>query len=741
MSPATSQETKAVQQFGCDDRYEVQQFLGQGSYGTVCSAVDTRSGEMVAIKKMTNVFSHVAETKRTLRELRLLRHFCHHENVLTIHNVLPPQESDQFNDIFIVTEMMDTDLDQVIRSPQQLSELHIQTFLYQILRGLQYVHNAHVIHRDLKPGNILVNQNCTVKICDFGLARLEPETGYGGFMTEYVVTRWYRAPEIMLSGQDYTQSIDVWSVGCILAEMLGRNPIFPGKNYVDQVRVIVELLGTPTEQGLMMIEDLEAREYVKSLPHKPKPDWASRYPNAGPDAADLLDKLLKFDPMERCSVEDALNHPYLAAIRAEDSDVFQPAAPFRFDFENMELSPTECKQLVVEEIEHYQRQDELLAMQEHMHGGDMGGWVGEGEPIPEWGRDSLQFEDDSFNEPQPPPEELKYNSMMVNMKRVMVGEVQETNWGTKMLTPVSEEREEELQRQQQEDDVLKAKERASERAASAQRVRQHAVAAASANLSQSAGPSSRATTDEADSRGVDASLPARRSRYTTDQPTRGRDLTGDLSSSDKPMAGTIRPNSGSRTRDPSPSGRGGRSLSAGAARTATAASTTTTATTTTKKKEGARDASPGMRRPRSATATQPKASEVKRANAENRVRSGSAGANRAKINRQGAPPPLPRKDPLPAAARQNNYSRTGRSGPSRGRASGRPNSAPNGKGRQGVASATTASSSAKRRQAANGEEDAGKAALHELLKTYKTKAEKELATGNMVRQPLRARYK
>merc|ERR1711959_689170 len=444
-------------------------------------------GGMVAIKKMTNVFGHPLETKRTLRELRLLRHFIEHENVLTIRNVLLPRNGgDLMEDIFVVTELMDTDLDQVIRSQQPLSMLHIQTFLYQILRGLQFIHAANVIHRDLKPGNILVNQNCTVKICDFGLARLEPETGYGGFMTEYVVTRWYRAPEIMLSGQDYTQSIDVWSVGCILAEMLGRQPLFPGKNYVDQVRVIVDILGNPSEAGLMMIEDAEARAYVKSLPSKPGADWAKRYPEAGGHAADLLDKLLRFDPNERCSVDEALMHPYLAPIRAEDRDVFEPAAPFTFDFENADLSEEACRQLVMEEINYYKQEDlrlsqdlsRQLAQQEMFEEEEeeMGAYAEE-EEIP-FGRDSLTFAQGDLNQAEGMAQrsDAQYNTMVMNMQKVMMGEVVETSWGTKLLTPVSEEREEDLSRARREDEALAA----SDKAASRVRDRHRATAAAAA---------------------------------------------------------------------------------------------------------------------------------------------------------------------------------------------------------------------------------------------------------------------
>lgn len=140
--------------------------------------------------------------------------------------MLKPPARTGFNDIYIVTNLMETDLHRVIYSRQELTDEHIQYFLYQILRGMLYIHSANVIHRDLKPNNILLNKNCDLKICDFGLAR-----GFDNeneFKTEYVVTRWYRAPEVILNASEYTKALDIWSIGCIFAELLGRTPLFPG---------------------------------------------------------------------------------------------------------------------------------------------------------------------------------------------------------------------------------------------------------------------------------------------------------------------------------------------------------------------------------------------------------------------------------------------------------------------------------------------------------------------------------
>lgn len=131
----------------------------------------------------------------------------------------------------------------------------------QILRGLKYVHSADVLHRDLKPSNLLLNASCDLKICDFGLARTnEAPTN----MTEYVVTRWYRAPELLLNAECYTPAIDMWSVGCIIAEMLGRRPVFPGKDYIDQLKLICKALGSPSEAEMAFVHHERAREYIRT---------------------------------------------------------------------------------------------------------------------------------------------------------------------------------------------------------------------------------------------------------------------------------------------------------------------------------------------------------------------------------------------------------------------------------------------------------------------------------------------
>jgi len=333
--------------FEIDEAYTPIKAIGKGAYGVVCSA-KLKDKEKVAIKKIGNAFENLTDARRTLREIKLLRHL-RHENIIGIMDIMKPVSRDKFNDVYMVYELMDTDLHQIIRSSQPLTNEHFQYFIYQILRGLKYVHSANVLHRDLKPSNLLLNASCDLKICDFGLARTSTERN---FMTEYVVTRWYRAPELLLSCEHYTAAIDIWSVGCILAELLGRRPLFPGKDYVDQLKLIVKTLGPPPEEDLTFISSHKARAYIRALPPVERVDFSKKFPDADPLAIDLMERMLEFDPRKRINVEDALKHPWLAQLHDEAAEPSAPA-PFEFDFEDAQLDEQAVRDLVWEEMRYY----------------------------------------------------------------------------------------------------------------------------------------------------------------------------------------------------------------------------------------------------------------------------------------------------------------------------------------------------------------------------------------------------
>ncbi|XP_072380046.1 serine/threonine-protein kinase NLK isoform X1 [Diabrotica undecimpunctata] len=284
--------------------------IGYGAFGVVWAVTDPRDGRRVALKKLPKVFQSVISSKRVFRELKMLC-FFKHENVLSALDILQPPHLDFFQEIYVITELLQSDLHKIIVSHQPLSSDHIKVFLYQILRGLKYLHSARILHRDIKPGNLLVNSNCVLKICDFGLARVEePDTSKN--MTQEVVTQYYRAPEILMGTTHYSAAVDVWSVGCIFGELLGRRILFQAQNTVQQLELITELLGTPS------LEDMKhACEAAKShmLRRVPKPPSLSALytlsSQATHEVVHLLCQMLVFNPDKRITVVEALAHPYL----------------------------------------------------------------------------------------------------------------------------------------------------------------------------------------------------------------------------------------------------------------------------------------------------------------------------------------------------------------------------------------------------------------------------------------------
>ncbi|CAD5227071.1 unnamed protein product [Bursaphelenchus xylophilus] len=286
------------------DYYQKLTPVGNGAHGAVCAAECLLTGEKVAIKKFTRPFQSPIHAKRAHRELRLLR-LMNHENIIDMYDVFTPDpEPSQLNDVYFVSVLMAADLSNILKI-QRLSDDHIQFLVYQILRGLKYIHSAGVIHRDLKPSNIAVNEDCELKILDFGLARHTEQE-----MTGYVATRWYRAPEIMLNWMHYTQTVDIWSVGCIMAELITGKTLFPGADHIDQLTRIMSVCGTPSEYFLSRISSEEARNYIRNVPQMQRKDFKVFFANATPQAIDFLEKTLNLDPDLRPNAEQAMEHPY-----------------------------------------------------------------------------------------------------------------------------------------------------------------------------------------------------------------------------------------------------------------------------------------------------------------------------------------------------------------------------------------------------------------------------------------------
>ena len=230
-------------------KYLINNKIGEGAYGQVYSGVDTAKNKKIVIKKITYEIPDSALTKYLLREISLLRMLKGHPNIISLEDVITSPEK---NCCQLIFEPCDTDLGQIIKSKQILTPGHIQYILYQMIRGIYYIHSAKLVHRDLKPANIFINENCDVKIGDFGLSRATQDIRKNPpslfhQLSPYVVTRWYRSPEVLLSCRGEAPT-DMWSIGCILAELLLGRPIFPGKNSVDQLNLIFNLIEKPVEE-------------------------------------------------------------------------------------------------------------------------------------------------------------------------------------------------------------------------------------------------------------------------------------------------------------------------------------------------------------------------------------------------------------------------------------------------------------------------------------------------------------
>lgn len=456
-----SQNDQFVEEWGVVlTDYSIKKVLGTGSYGYVVEAQHKQTGKTVAIKRVTSLFEDLIDTKRILREITLLR-FMKNQFVVELLDIMYDSKNQtQFDTIFLIFECAPSDLKKIIKSNLNLSALDVKLLVYHILCGLKYIHSCAVLHRDLKPGNILLDDHYAIKICDFGLARsvskqedeeanpdeinltgmqisdekrldrnkllskgnidklcaVEKKEGNGtnstnstvkttntgvAFLSKqkkpnmankglsvHVVTRWYRAPELILIEKDYSGAIDVWSVGCIFAELLmmikenaktyvERTPLFPGKfcfplsppdnrnnsikineygfpiDKTDQLNVIFKVIGTPSEEDWSFITDNNGILYLKSLKIRQKMNLKTKFPGSSDDALELLDKMLQFNPQKRITVQEALEYKYFTEVRFPEKEI-EADFNLEFEFEKDEnLNMEKLRNLVVQVIGSY----------------------------------------------------------------------------------------------------------------------------------------------------------------------------------------------------------------------------------------------------------------------------------------------------------------------------------------------------------------------------------------------------
>lgn len=378
---------------------------------SVCLSTRTHLPDIISIKKINRLFGRGGVARHALREVTIQRHLsmCDNSAVLLDFDATFVE----YGEIYLIMAPSEANLAQIIRSQQHLSNAHLQYFAVQLLRGVRYMHAAHIVHRDLKPSNLLVNADCSLRICDYGLARAwsepphafpptSPETDLskdqdqdkgkdkdksfgplgvfpmrathsdedhssplrkatgtprssrpiqakhlasgsrqarnhhqqtkllfpGEPLSGHVATRWYRAPEVFLQSKDgYGPEMDMWAVGCILAELMLGRPLLPGSNFADQLRRIHHVLGSPPQTMYSRTLSSSARRCLASLDQRPPIDWGELFPpDCDPTAVDLVSKLLRWNPDDRLTAAQALNHPWLSAYRSFSQQWTSPPA-------------------------------------------------------------------------------------------------------------------------------------------------------------------------------------------------------------------------------------------------------------------------------------------------------------------------------------------------------------------------------------------------------------------------------
>lgn len=336
---------------GFFEKYHEEEAIGKGSFGEVFRAVNKHTGEQVAVKKIP-IPSDARSLKRLLREILLLKYLKYEHLVKMIDAYfIFTKDSNRF--IYFVFELMHTNMNTLMTtSTGNLTPDHIKFFLYQIFLGLAYLHLNNIVHRDIKPDNILLNRDNVVKIADFGWAR---QIAGHGDLTKVISNIHYRAPEISFRNQAHDHKVDIWAIGCLFYEILEGRILFSETKDIELLQKVMQTFGSLTIEEIYFIEREDARKWVGKQPFSPKRKPSSYLVNyIDSKGKDLLDRCLCIDPNLRIDAFKALKHPYFAEIYDESEvhlGMIQHATKINFDFENQtNISPQELIKRILQEI-------------------------------------------------------------------------------------------------------------------------------------------------------------------------------------------------------------------------------------------------------------------------------------------------------------------------------------------------------------------------------------------------------
>ncbi|KAL7442341.1 hypothetical protein ACHAXH_006672 [Discostella pseudostelligera] len=338
-------------------QFDICHKVGQGAYGIVWKAISRKHGRTVALKKCFDAFRCDVDAQRTFREVMYLRALScgnvntgenqGHPNIVKLFNVI---RADNDRDLYITFEYSETDLSHVIKA-RILEPVHIQFIIYQLLKALKFLHSAALLHRDIKPSNILVDSSCAIKLCDFGLCRsiaAEEQQKYmqeNLVLTDYIATRWYRPPEVLVGSRRYNAGIDLWSVGCILGEMFRGGPLLPGASTLGQLEMIFEMTGNPHSKDVKSWQSPYAPAILAKVQAKRRVKLDELCKNLPRDAKHLMKDLFKLDPSKRGSAALALEHEYLATFHDPEKEITYPHGSIRIGInDNAKLTANEYRQ-------------------------------------------------------------------------------------------------------------------------------------------------------------------------------------------------------------------------------------------------------------------------------------------------------------------------------------------------------------------------------------------------------------